>query len=42
MVTLELFYTNLKYQRNHLFIQVWTNTQVLTETFISTTLLSRS
>lgn len=26
MVGLQLFYTNLKYQRNHLFIQVWANT----------------
>lgn len=42
MVGLELLYTNLKYQRNHLFIQVWANTQVLKETFISTTLLSCS
>lgn len=32
MVGFELFYTNFKYQRNHLFIQVWTNSQVLKET----------
>jgi len=43
MVGSDLFYTNFKYhQRNHLFIQVWTNSQVLKETFISTTLLSCS
>lgn len=42
MLKFELVYINFKYQRDHLFIQVWTNSQVLKETFISTTLLSCS